>query len=106
MVDDTKSEFSGRFPFFWWLRGLIKMEENPLSDSIEKDKQFLMTAMIDDLNHYQPTLVIINRHVEDCIFGKDFDYIVYFSRDEKFRKAWRHYRYAKTIGDYQVYKRL
>lgn len=110
LVYDTQSEFAGRFPFFWWLRGVIQIEEerdkNSLPMVIDNDKQFLMNAMIDDLNQYQPTLVIINRYFEDLVLGEQFDYISYFSKNDKFRESWQHYHYVKLIGIYQLYARF
>ncbi len=109
LVDQTHSEFTGRFPFFWWLRGVIHLEEvagkQPLSPLILNDKKYLMNLLVEDLNQLKPTLIIINTYYTRLNFDDDFDYIAYFLKDEKFREAWKHYHYLKTINIYQLYVR-
>jgi hypothetical protein len=109
LVEQTHSYFAGRFPFFWWLRGLHKIEKTTISHSlspvIAKDKNYLIDMIADDLNRYQAKLIIINKLQENALLGHDFDYISYFSQNANFRSAWQHYHYLKTIGVDQLYVR-
>ncbi|TAK73665.1 MAG: hypothetical protein EPO11_08080 [Gammaproteobacteria bacterium] len=91
LVYATHSTYSGRYPFFWWLRGLIKQKD---SATIQKEKAYLMTVLEEDLTKNKHNIIII---------GPGFDFIRYFSQDEKFREAWQHYSYLTTIDSFQVY---
>lgn len=109
LVYQTHSAFAGRFPLFWWLRGLVKMEidlgKHPLPPLIAKDKRYLIDVIADDLNRYHPNIIIVNKLFTGQELGNDFDFISYFSGNVKFRAAWRHYHYLKTINVYQLYVR-
>lgn len=108
LVYMTQHEFSGRFPFFWWVRGLIKLEQNSpqgLPDSLQKEKNFFLDAIADDLNHYQPNLITINVGKDTLVLTDHFDYIAYFSQNEAFRNAWKQYHFVGKMGDYLTYQR-
>ncbi len=91
LVYNTHSLYSGRYPFFWWLKGLLKKESS--GEVIEKDKQFLVSILTNDLNHKHNLIII----------SPEFDFITYFSKDERFRQVWQHYTYLITIDGFQLY---
>lgn len=108
LVYQTHSDFAGRFPFFWWLRGLLKLEMNTgnaLSPVIARDKNYLIDKIAEDLNRYQARVIIVNKLFESEQLGDDFDFVAYFSQNVNFRAAWRPYHYLKTIDVYQIYIR-
>jgi hypothetical protein len=111
LVFETNSEYGGRYPFFWWLKGVMKQSE---TQSTKKDQKYLIDGIADDLNRYQPKLIIINAQVMKIIqenmyenYGiSDFDMIKYFSNNKNFCTAWSHYRYLTSIDYYQVYEKI
>ena len=107
LVDETKSTFGSRMPFYWWMQGLIKLEDsNRLSQTIARDKNYFIDAISDDLNHFQTQFIIINTEDTKLLFGNNFNYINYFSNNAKFKAAWSHYHYLTDKGYYQIYRRV
>lgn len=92
LVTLTHSEFGGRFPFFWWL----SVFDSNTPDAANK-KNFLLTAVTDDLNHYQPAWIILN--------SKSTRFLSKFNESKDFRQAWQHYHRVKDIDIYQIYAR-
>lgn len=105
LVNLTKTTYGGRSPFFWWVTGLVTLEKNNLSPVVLQDKNYLIDAIADDLTSHKTNLVIINVADMKNKLGAQFDYITYFSRNEKFKAAWKPYHYVKAIGDYQLFQR-
>lgn len=112
LVYFSKSHYGGRYPFFWWLRGLrmieMKAQEEKkgiLSAKIQKDKIFLMNAVAEDLQKAKPDWLIINTFDEKNTLNSDFDFANYFSQNDRFRVAWSHYHYLKKVGIFDVYQR-
>lgn len=106
LIYQTASTYGGRYPFFWWMKGLHQLEsQGPLSAEIKEDKNFLINAIAEDLNTYKPTLVIINTHDAKMTHGEDFTFGSYFSQNKNFFEAWQHYQYFATIGVFAVYHR-
>lgn len=102
----TKSTYAGRYPFFWWMKGLNKLErEGTLTDLVQRDKQFLIEAIADDLNRYKANLLIINTYDAKMTHGEFFNFGKYFSQNKKFANAWQHYQYFATIGVFELYHR-
>ncbi|MCD6039170.1 MAG: hypothetical protein K0S27_570 [Gammaproteobacteria bacterium] len=109
LIYQTHSEFASRFPLFWWLRGLIKIENNggakPLPLFLAQDKKYLIDAIADDLTQHHAKIVIINNLLTTWELGSNFNFISYFSTNKKFRTAWRSYHYLASIGIYTLYVR-
>ncbi|MCD6039172.1 MAG: hypothetical protein K0S27_572 [Gammaproteobacteria bacterium] len=109
LVYYTQSEYSERFPFFWWYSGLRKLETSrqPSStqEQLKKDKYFLINSFAEDLNKHQPRWVIIDTQHFQQMEARPFDVIRYFSENKKFDVAWRHYRYLTTIKSIKLYER-
>lgn len=110
LVYMANKEFAGRFPFFWWLRGLIKLEkkspEYALPAFIQQDKNYLIEAIANDLNDYRPDLIVIHENDEKIAVGDNFSYIAYFSENKQFQEAWKHYSYSQSAGGVRFYKRI
>lgn len=110
LVYYTHSKYGGRFPFFWWLRAILRFEHFPKQDKLPetfaKEKEYVFAETIKDLDHYKNDVIIINIDNIGLLFDKRFDFIKYFSQDERFRKTWGNYQYLTTIAQYQVYQRV
>jgi len=103
----TQSTYKGRYPFFWWMGGLKRLEDHytVLPQQIRQDKNFLIDALVYDLEYGQPDLLIINRSDAKKSLGHHFDFVTYFSQNPQFRAAWQSYHYFKTIGVFDLYQR-
>lgn len=108
LVFYTHSQYGGRFPFFWWLRAILHYEHFPKQDTlpttIAKDKEYVFNEMVKDLNHYKSDIVIINTENIGLLFDKRFNFIKYFSQDERFRHIWKNYRFIANVSHYQIYQ--
>lgn len=101
----THKEFVGRFPYFWWLLGLMKLEYNgQLTQPVIDSKTYLLDAVADDLNKYRPDLILINKEEQQALH-RDFNMVTYFSKNEKFKQAWMAYHNAGNVGIYVIYER-
>lgn len=110
LVYDSKSNYGTRYPFFWWLRGALKLEGYPeskkmLTGQLLNDKKELINHVAEDLTQNKVNLVFVNVRDIKCFVNKKFNMIAYLSENKKFRAAWKHYKYQKTIGYYQIYER-
>lgn len=92
----TQSQYSSRFPFFWWYIGLKKIEKNYPQPQVEQNKQFLIEKVAEDLNRYHPQHIVMD---------VNYDFINYLSVNSAFRNAWRKYQYSISIGQYQIFER-
>jgi hypothetical protein len=109
-VTQNNKVFAGRFPMFWWLRGVRKMEnmygDLNLPPDIIRERDYLVDAIADDLNHYQPELIITYKMDETFFLPKGYDYPAYFSKRESFKMAWQHYQFLEDIGQFRLYRRI
>lgn len=109
LIYHTKSTYAGRYPFFWWLKGLRMLEkryDNHMPLYLNKDKEFLVNMVAEDLNSYKPELLFINISDAKASQGEQFDFVRYFSMNQEFREAWQNYHYFKTIGVFEIYRRI
>lgn len=98
----------GRFPFFWWILGMMKwdkMPKNEIPKQILQQKQFIFNQFVADIKRYKPTLIVLQTHDQTSEIAKDFDYIHYFSTDKDFRDEWKNYHFLKEIAFYKIYQR-
>jgi hypothetical protein len=105
-IADAERLYSGRHAFFWWLKGMLKLEKTVAIEQIVPFRQYFFDGLADDLN--RGNLVLLNmRDYHDAINSNaDFDFVLSYSANEKFRTAWQHYRYLTTIEDYRIYQRF
>lgn len=110
LVTINNKKFGGRFPMFWWIRGLRKIEDKYgnqlLPEDILSAKAFLLDALAHDLNHYQPEVIIAYKGDEKFFLPKGYDYPMYFSGNENFKQAWLHYQLLENIGSFTLYRRI
>lgn len=90
----TGSQYAGRYPGLWWYRGLKKHDQSVV------DRDYLIGTVIDDLNRYRATWVILNtQHLPYSIL-KDF------SENPLFAEAFGHYRYVMTANKSLLFERI
>lgn len=109
LVYNTDSLYGTGYPFFWWLLGLIELENYPegkkLTLTLLKQHNFLIERVAKDLTIYQPDIIIIRKNEEALSAIPKFNYIEYFSKNERFSEAWKNYDFLKSIENYDLYKR-
>lgn len=102
----THSVYAGRGPFFWWLRGMRMLDKSPTKPMhFNEEKNQLINSVAEDLNHYRPEMVIINREEAAAYLGKYGTFSSYFSQNKNFKAAWTHYHFFKQIDHYDLYTR-
>lgn len=98
----------GRFPFFWWILGMLKwdnLSKDALPSEILQLKHVLFKEFITDMKRFKPTIVVIQKMDDTSKIAKNFNYIDYFSTDKNFAAEWKNYHFLKNIAYYEIYKR-
>lgn len=111
-VDYTTTRVAPRFYFLWMAAGLanqaLALGQSPqpaLAERLQRDKNFLINMVADDLYQYKPRYVFVDLSEDKYrVKDKNFDYLVYFSENPKFRQQWRNYHYYTTVEEQGVYK--
>lgn len=107
LATESNLQFAGRYPLFWWLRELRKMElkyNDHLPDEVVRHKNYFIDTVAYDLNHYKPELVITYKWDEQFL-PKGYSYPTYFSTRESFKNAWLPYQLVDDEGPYRLYRR-
>jgi hypothetical protein len=98
LVNVMDVKWASRFPGLWLLPGTIRRREaagNKPLPIINEIEQYNMNAVIEDLTKFKPEVIIVDvREPKPYFGGIPFDYIKYFSKDQRFKALWSHY--AKT----------
>ena len=98
----TQHEFVGRFPIFWWVTGLLKLEEKQgITDAIAKQKQYLINAVVEDFNRYRPGLIVVNT----VKLHHNVSMLEYFLQNSEFREAWKDYHLTNQFDVFAIYER-
>lgn len=106
-LDYTTSQATPRFYFLWMAAGLANqaLEKDANREQGLRDKNFLINMVSDDLYQYKPRYVFVDLSENKYrIRDKNFDYLLYFSENPKFRQEWRHYHYYTTLEEKGRYK--
>lgn len=111
-VDYTTTTIAPRFYFLWMVSGLVNQALDlaqhpgrPISEQYNKDKNFLLNMIADDLYQYKPRFVFVDQSADKYrIRDKNFNYLTYFSDNEKFRHEWSNYHYFATLEQNGLYK--
>lgn len=115
VVSYSKSTTSAsRFSFFWALPGLVHQTYMGGADNEqhEKDKNFLIDKVTEDIAAVKPKLVFIDALTQKntlrfwdpstlVITFFPFDYLKYFNKNQKFQQIWQNYRYLTTLTSYR-----
>lgn len=110
VVDYARVTSASRFPSFWMLPGIIKIQHSKLNDNklkmIDDANYFITQAVVEDFERNSPQLVFVDSLKYPSNFGTyPFDFIKYFSQDPKFKRIWSNYRYLEHINIYSVYRK-
>ena len=106
LVYYTHSLYGSRYPFFWWIRGFVKLSNDvALAPKLVLKKRYLLNTVAFDLNYFQPRWVLIETKALKVYFGDQFSLIDFFSQNANFLQAWQPYHLLMIQGDYQVYER-
>ncbi len=103
-------DLGSRFAGFWMLPGIIEHERRALNPDqkiqLEKTKQFLNNAVVEDFIRYEPELVFVDVTPQKLYFPPGpFDYLRYFSKDTRFAQLWRSYHYETTIANFALFRK-
>lgn len=101
LVQLIGAQYVHGFPFIWWLFGALRYEgvsqSAQLPRNLEQEKHFLINKMADELDSYQPQLIIINVYATTTFLSPTFNLIHFLSKNSYFKQAVSHYRYQTTI---------
>lgn len=105
LIYNSHSHYGGRFPFFWWVRGVLKREMLKQDNAaIQNDKAYLFQNMIEDFSRYQVDLVIVNKK-DFALVEPHFNMINFFSQNEKFRTLWTQFKIIASFDYFEIYER-
>lgn len=107
LVTDSQGTYTNRFPFFWWMRGAIKMEiHRPVSFAIAKPKlRELILYTVRDIQQHPTHWIVVNNADANNITGVNFDFFYYLSRHyPDFKSITLSYHKATEIGPYSIYE--
>ncbi|MGH6946753.1 MAG: hypothetical protein ACREDZ_05450 [Kiloniellales bacterium] len=101
-----------RYPALWLLPGLARQQAGE-SAGLKAQKhlheeitRFAIDTVIDDLQRDPPSLIIVDARRRKGYFGGlDFDYVDFFSRDERFAVFWRSYDLLCIVKGHKIYVR-
>lgn len=97
-VDYAGSIPASRFTLFSWVRVLLKNQKSDVKD-------FFINTIATEINENKPKLIFVDVQKNKPYLGNvNFDYLQYFSTNQKFQQAWLHYRYLTTLEGSNVYK--
>lgn len=102
-----------RFSSFWMLPAILKKEilqhRNQLSKKLLAGKNFMIDMVASDLAHKQPDFVFVDvsKIKKDLVFITNngmtipipFDYINYFSQNQRFAHVFKNYHYLTTLQE-------
>jgi hypothetical protein len=113
LVAYSRVGWASRHSCLWFLTGLYAEEihaSSPLSyhplESMSEAERFLFNSVVNDLLRERPALLFVDESNHEAAFnGKHFDYLDYFSRDPRFLRFKRHYKYLTNVDAFRVYRR-
>lgn len=108
LVHYTDATVVQRFDCLWMIKGVAKEiylhHERTVRKDIQhnKDKFFYVNMIVDDFEKHQPTLVFVQKKVSDVDYY--FDFLDYFSENNRFKSLWKNYHYLTTLEVSEIYK--
>jgi hypothetical protein len=113
LVNLSRARWSSRFCAIWLLPGLYTEEEKAAVPFRYREPQemgelerYVIDTVIEDLRADMPSLIIVDGRRAKQAWGEtDFEFLPYFTRDERFDAIFREYRRITDVGKFRVYKR-
>jgi hypothetical protein len=115
-IADHNFFYAERFPHLWMMPAIVRTErhEPGLSKHLTPQQVADLTVkqdayMVDDLNHWQPVLVGVERcndpALETCegMHHGEIDLLQFFMTDPAFAQAWSRYKFVESAGRYDFY---
>lgn len=100
------ANYVGYYSFFWWRHGidiLEKSQDPAVIAQLEKDKNFLVNLIVDNINYEKPRFILVDILKDEKGF-QHRHFIKEFSQYDNFRKTWQKYHYLNTIGRFKIYE--
>jgi hypothetical protein len=100
-----------RFIAVWPLPAVVKAEHAPArygppTPELRQAERFTIDTVVADLEGTRPDLLVVDRRKnKQAMEGIAFDFVEYFSRDERFRRFFADYRLARQVGPQAIYVR-
>ena len=109
-VNYSGSKWGSRFNCLWLLPGNYKSDQAIIKyhteNQMNKVEKYVYKATISDLLKNQPELLVVEtRKIKQGFAGKEFDFIKYFSQNQKFRELLSNYQVVHHIEDYALYRK-
>jgi hypothetical protein len=90
------ADWDSRFNSLWLLPGIL---ENPDDPAADRARRYLVNAVVEDLVHGQPDLLIVSASRPHGVSG-EFNYLSYFAADERFRGLLDQYERVGVTDNY------
>ena len=108
----TDARWAGRFNQLWALSGVYPDTGDPRPplryhrpEEMEPAERFVFDAVIDDMLRDPPRLLFVAVAPNPGLPRPEFDFIRYFSQDERFASLMRGYELIDRIGEHDVFRR-
>ena len=94
------------------MKQLSSTQNNNQRRLLELDNNFFINMIAEDLNKNKPDFVFVDNSKEKMYIDKlNFDFINYYSKNPRFKQAFKSYRYFTSIKldtaiSYEVYSRI
>jgi hypothetical protein len=115
LVNYLDVHWSSRFPALWMFGGAVEARRQISQGTkrnvtiIDEIERYNIDAVVSDLLAYPPDVIIINTAIGPIVNQaggeKSYDYISYFSADERFPEFWRNYQKSHSAKRYDLYTR-
>ena len=111
VVPMSGATYSWRFYSLWILPGLYPGAWNPgekpryrTARQRGEFERFLFDSLMEDTSRRPPELVIVETtSMKEGL--REFDYLEYFLRDDRFALFWRNYELLRDVTNYRVFRR-
>lgn len=108
LVYDAQAIYASRYPFFWWLRGAIKLKKDQPATFLahRKDIEKFIRDATDDIEKYKTEWIIVNSPNTTIAMKGPFNYAGFMSAYyPAFLTTWKHYHLEASIPPWQLYRR-
>jgi hypothetical protein len=110
IVNYTEGKWKVRFHCLWPLWTLYKEKEDNNSeimfhemDKMNSDERFVVDSVIEDLITNPPALLAVDKGPQPSMGMRSFDFVGYFSQDQRFKRLLGEYIPFGKIGSYEIY---
>jgi hypothetical protein len=112
LVNYSKTHWPYHFPSLWPLPGFYHRRNSggnivgyhPLLD-MDPYEKWMVNTVVADLDNMPPELLIVDENEDKIGMGVvHFDFIEYFSQDERFRALMSHYSLLTQQDNFKIYK--